>query len=475
MARDRWEVAVHAGDLSVPHIQPRATSNASSLALRVGVVGSRTAVATTGDHSMPKLPMAVKSAGESVGLSAESGAEISWSQFRGPGGQGQSLQRGLPLRWSEQTNVAWKTRIPGEGWSSPVIRNNQIWLTTALKGGKGLHAICVARDTGKIVHDVEVFSLADPGLLHSKNGHASPTPILFDDRVIVHFGGHGTAALSMQGKVEWTTRYHSYHHHGPACSPIVADGILFLSFDGSKGPFWDQQQRPEATIPQFVVGLDPASGREKWKQARDGCHSYSTALVIDVGGKRQIISPGGNRVTAYDPKTGKEIWWVKYSGYSVVPRPVYRNGLVYVCTGYNIAEILAIRPTGKGDVTGSHVAWHSARGAPLTSSPVLVGNDLYFVTDGGVAKCLDAETGKVHWQSRLGGNFSASPIAADGRIYFANESGQTTVIEQGTKFKRLATNHLDGRMLASPAVAGQAIYLRSDKFLYRIEGQQEQK
>lgn len=396
-------------------------------------------------------------------------AAAEWPQFRGPDGQGHAAQTGLPVQWSERKNVAWKTRIPGQGWSSPVIQGNQIWLTSALDAGKSLRAICVDRETGSIAHDVEVFHIDVPGRIHLKNGHASPTPILTGDRVYVHFGAHGTACLTAQGAIQWSTQLPYYHHHGPAASPVLSEGVLFLSCDGFTGPFYDKLQRRDADTPQFIVGLDPQTGQTRWKHARQGRHSYATALAIEVAGKTQIVSPGGDRVTAYDPATGQEIWWVTYTGYSLIPRPVFGNGLVYVCSGYDNANLLAIRPDGQGDVTQSHVAWKATKGISLTPSPLLVGTELYLVSDVGIGRCLDAVTGKLHWMQRLGGNFSASPIAADGRLYFTNESGVTYVVQPGTKFKKLGSNTIEGRTFASPAVAGSAIFLRSEKSLYRIE------
>jgi len=217
------------------------------------------------------------------------------------------------------------------------------------------------------------------------------------------------------------------------------------------------------------VALDRETGDIVWKHSRPGRHSYATSLLIDVDGVSQIISPAADRVTSYDAQTGEPIWWVTYKGYSLIPRPVFGNGLVYICTGYETASLLAIKPSGRGDVTSTHVAWKSNRGIPFTPSPVLVEDELFLVSDAGIASCLDAQSGKLHWKERLGGNFSASPIAADGRIYFLSESGTAIVIRQSTQFEKLAVNDLSGRTFASPAVVGTALIVRSDSSLYRIE------
>jgi outer membrane protein assembly factor BamB len=379
-----------------------------------------------------------------------------WPEFRGPTGQGHSAQVGLPVRWSETENVRWKVAVPGKGWSSPVLKGSQIWLTTAADEGRSLRAVCLDRETGRIVQNVEVLQKNEPGPIHPKNSHASPTPILENDRVYVHFGSHGTACLSTRGEIVWRTTLNYYHRHGPGGSPALVGDLLVVSCDG-----YDSQ---------FIVALDKRTGAERWRRPRpDGRHAYSTPLTIQVNGRTQVISTGGNRVTAYDPSSGEEIWWSRYDGYSLIPRPVFGHDLVFICSGYETPLIYAIRPIGSGDVTETHVAWSLRQGAPHTPSPILVGRELYTVSDAGVAQCLDAATGKVHWRMRLGGGFSASPVFADGKLYFLNEEGVTTVLAPGTQFQKRAVNRIDGRTLASLAVADKALYLRSDAHLYRIE------
>ena len=382
-----------------------------------------------------------------------------WTEFRGPTGQGHSREHGLPLTWSETENVAWKAPIPGRGWSSPVLADDQIWLTTAVDDGRSLRALCLDRDTGRIVRNVEVFQLTDPGPVHQKNSHASPTPILEGDRVYLHFGPHGTACITRSGEIVWKTQELKYYHrHGPGGSPVVYGDLLIVSCDG-----YDIQ---------FVVALDKRTGKIRWKSPRKGYQAYTTPLTIQVQGKDQLISPGAHRAVAYEPLTGKEIWSVRYGeGYSNVPRPVFGHGLVFICSGFEQAILLAVRPDGRGDVTDSHVAWSLKRAVPLTPSPLLVGEELYLVSDNGIASCLDAKTGKAHWQQRLGGNHSASPIFADGRIYFLNEEGESVVLAPGKEFKKLSTNQLDGQTLASMAVSGNAIFIRSASHLYRLQQQ----
>jgi outer membrane protein assembly factor BamB len=388
-----------------------------------------------------------------------------WPQFRGPDGQGHSSARGLPIAWSETRNVAWKTAIPGRGWSSPVVRGDQIWLTTALDEGKSLRAVCIAARTGKLMHDVEVFRPQRPPPVNAKNSYASPTPVIEKDRLWVHFGTHGTACLNTEnGAVLWRNEdLRLDHKEGPGSSPIVCGQFLIVNCDGIDV--------------QYVVALDKGTGRVAWKADRTGANNpnpdfrkaFSTPLAIDVGGRQQIISIGADRAYAYDPLDGRELWWVDIPGFSNVPRPILGNGLVYIATGYLKPQLWAICPDGNGDVSGTHVAWRAKNQAPANPSPVLVGDLLFMVSDQGVATCLDARSGQELGKARLGGNYSASPVAADGRIYFFSEGGEGIVVAADKSLKILARNRLEGRILASPAVVNHGLLVRTETHLYRIE------
>jgi outer membrane protein assembly factor BamB len=381
-----------------------------------------------------------------------------WPQFRGPTGQGHSAERDLPLDWSESRNVSWKTPVPGRGWSSPVVAAGRVWLTTSIKAnGASLRALAYDVETGREAVNVEVFRIRSAELLNPKNSHASPTPIVEGDRVFVHFGAEGTAALSTSGEIVWKTRFPYQSQHGNGGSPVLYGDLLILSCDGSDDA--------------FVVALDKRTGKVRWKTSRrqPWDQAYTTPLVIRVGERDQVVSVGAYRAGAYDPQTGKEIWRVSYGdGFSNVPRPVYGHGLVYIATGFQQPSLMAVRPDGTGDVTKTHVAWTLRRAAPLTPSPLLVDEEIYVVNDGGIASCLDAKTGETYWQQRLGGEYSASPVFADGRIYFLNEEGVATAIAPGRVFRRLATSTLDGGALASMAVSGGSIFIRTDTHLYRI-------
>jgi outer membrane protein assembly factor BamB len=390
-----------------------------------------------------------------------------WPEFRGPDGQGHYAGKGLPLEWSTTKNVAWKQAIPGLGWSSPIVLNGRVYLTSAvpIPGVKdqSLSATCLDAATGKTLWATEVFlqSGAKAPPIHPKNSHASPTPITDGKHLYVHFGHEGTACLDLDGKVVWRQTDLRYRFvHGNGGSPIlVGDKLVYAADGGDK---------------QFIVALDKANGKVVWKTDRkityDRTFSFSTPLLITVNGKQQIISPASGACIAFDPADGKEIWRANYDGYSVIPRPVFGHGMVFISTGFNTPKILAIRVDGQGDVTKTHIAWSLTKGAPHSPSLLLVGDELYGVSDKGLASCLDDRTGKPHWQERVvGANFSASPVYADGKIYFLSEEGVTTVVKAAKTFEQLATNKVGEKTLASFALADQAIFLRTESSLYRIQ------
>lgn len=384
-----------------------------------------------------------------------------WPQFRGPNGQGYSSDTELPLEWNESKNIVWKVPVPGLGWSSPVIADGRVWLTSSLTNGTGASLRLLGYDltSGQELFNTEVFHVDDSNSPNPKNSLASPTPVIdpSGDRIYVHFGAYGTAALTTAGDVLWSTNFPYISQHGNGGSPILYQDLLILSIDG-----YDTA---------YVVAIDTITGKERWRAMRQApvSQAYSTPLVIRVGENDQIVSVAAYRTTAHDPSTGKEIWSVGYrDGFSNVPRPVYGQGMVYLSTGFQTPSLLAVQTDGVGDVTNTHVAWRLNRGAPLTPSPLLVGNELYVINDFGIVTCINATTGDVHWQNRIGGNHSASPVYANGRIYFQSEEGITTVIQSGTNFQILAQNELDGETLASMAVSSGTVVIRTNSHLYRI-------
>ncbi len=395
-------------------------------------------------------------------------SETEWPQFRGPTGQGISAAAKLPVEWNATTHIGWKIEVSGRGWSSPVLSKGKLYLTTAI-GGEGsaeltLHALCIDAASGRTVWDTEIFQ-PEPDTarqMHPKNSPASATPIVAGERLYVHFGHMGTAALDLSGKIVWKQNELKYPPvHGAGGSPALVGDALVFSCDGERDP--------------FVAALDAATGAIRWKTPRNSPakkqFSFSTPLAIDIGGVKEIISPGPGFVGAYDVKDGREIWRVGYGeGYSVVPRPVFAHGLIFVSSSFDSAVFYAIKPGGaSGDVTATNIAWSARKAAPHTASPVVVGDEIYFVSDAGIATCADAKTGEVHWSERLGGGFSASPVAAEGRVYFQNETGVGFVVKAGTKYELLATNDLGERSLASYAVADGTIFIRTEKQLWKVE------
>jgi outer membrane protein assembly factor BamB len=390
-----------------------------------------------------------------------------WPEFRGPTRDGISASTNVPIEWSATENVVWKQPIPGSGWSSPVLVDGKLYLTTATgtaeAGDVSLRVLAVDAQDGRILWDIEAIrpDVEAAKIMHEKNSLASATPIVEGDRIYVHFGHMGTAALDLAGKVLWTQTDVDYlPQHGTGGSPALVDDLLIFNCDGDEDP--------------FIVALDRETGAERWRAARDTdvdrTFSFSTPIVIEVDGVKQIISPGSGMTGAYDSHSGHELWRVTYGeGFSVVPRPVYTDGVLYLCSGFIRANLIAVDPQGaSGDATETNVLWKYDRGVPTTPSVLVVGSEVYLVSDNGVATCLDAKTGEVHWTKRLGGGFSASPVFAEGRIYFTNEDGATYVIKAGKEYELLATNDLGERALASPAVDDGTLYLRTASHLWRI-------
>ncbi|MBL9200152.1 MAG: PQQ-binding-like beta-propeller repeat protein [Opitutaceae bacterium] len=402
----------------------------------------------------------------------------SWPQFRGPTGQGHASAADLPLTWSETDNVKWKTPLPGKAWSSPVVLGDQVWVTDATEDGRDLSAVCLDRATGKIVHQLKLFHVEKPQYADKFNSYGSPTPVIEPGRVYVTFGSPGTACLDTKtGKVLWQrTDFVCNHWRGAGSSPTIWRNLLIMHFDGA-----DQQ---------YVVALDKATGQTVWKTDRsidfqdltpegkpirdgDFRKGFATPLVIEHEGKPVLISTASKATYAYDPATGKELWRIEdrrhHSG-SVTP--VAGHGLVYTTTGLAKGDLLAVKLGGSGVLAESAIAWRATRNVPNRPSPVLVGDLLFMVhQDSGVATCLDAKTGAEIWSERLPvtGHHSVSPTHAEGRLYFFSETGQTAVVAAAREFKVLGTNKLDAGFMASPAVAGQALFVRTKAAVYRIE------
>jgi len=393
-------------------------------------------------------------------------AAESWNQFRGPDGDGQARSKSLAVEWDETKGVSWKTAIHGKGWSSPVVWGDQIWMTSSTTDGKQLFAICVDAQSGSIVHDVTVFRIAEPMFCYPYNSYGSPTPVVDQRCLWVHFGSAGTACLDTStGKVLWSRQdMPCDHFRGPGSSPILFEDLLIVNFDG-----FDLQ---------YVIALDKHSGKTVWKTDRtidygsdngDMKKAYCTPTVIEHRGRRQLISPAAVATIAYNPSTGDELWKVYHGGYNAAARPLYSHGLVFINTEGGL-RLLAVRPDGTGDVTQTHIAWTCGKATPTRPSQLIVKDHLYMVNDVGIVSCLDIETGKATWTHRMGGRHSASPIHADGRIYFFDEAGKSRVIEASPEeFRLLSENQLAAGCMASPAVLDDALIVRTKTHLYRIE------
>ena len=401
-----------------------------------------------------------------TGLAATVLAAENWTQFRGPHGDGSSKATGLPTQWSESEHVRWKTPMHGKAWSSPVVWGSQIWLTTATPDGKKLSVLNVDAESGKVLRDFVVFEIEKPQFCIERNSYASSTPAIEEGRLYAHFGSAGTACIdTTNGKTLWVRQdLLCDHHRGPASSPVLWGDLLYLTFDG-----FDVQ---------YVAALDKKTGKTVWKTDRnidygsdngDTKKAYSTPQIIEVAGQSQLVDPSAGAAIAYDPKTGAELWRVKCGGMNVSARPVFGNGLVYLSTADGGFKMFAAKPDGRGDVTNSHVAWKQSKGIPKYGSPCLVGDLLFLSAENGVLCCLEAATGEVVWQERVGGSFTASPLSAEGRVYFTNEDGDSFVVAATRKYELVGRGKLENGCMASHAVFGSSLIIRTTKNLYRID------
>lgn len=404
--------------------------------------------------------------------SADPAASDSWPRFLGPNGNNVSDAKGLPLEWEDKkgTNIRWKTALPGEGWSSPVIGSGRIYCTTALDGGKSLRALCIGLTDGKLLWDVEVFEVEEPVPKHNRNSYASPTPLLEGDRLYVAFGAMGTACVSTKdGSKIWENRELKWdQQNGAGASVADYEDLILIPCDGADV--------------QFEAALSKKDGKIVWRSERsaipmlkqrpaDMHKAYGTPVVLNVGGEPTSFTTAAQRLYALNPRTGEERWFINYApGFSNVPVPVTDGKNLYISTGFQKPETWAVKlAPAKGDATETHVLWKQKKGGTTESTPIVVGDRLYMVNSGGIASCLKTEDGSIVWQQRIGPDFSATPLAADGRIYFFDTWNKAYVVEPGDTFKLLATNRLESGCMASPVPIGKALIVRTKTHLYRIE------
>ena len=410
---------------------------------------------------------------------SEQTSDIHWPEFRGPNANGiiDGQKRGLPISWSEEKNVTWKTKIEGKAWSSPVIWEDQIWLTNSSANGKSMDAICINKNDGKIAYNLNLFKneTVEP-LGNNVNSYGSPSPVIEEGMVYIHFGSYGTAAINTtNGKESWRrTDLKCRHFRGPGSSPILYKDLLILTMDGIDY--------------QYIIALNKKTGATKWKTERstkwddvepngkirgdgDLRKAYTTPTFTEISGKIIMISPGAKSCFAYDPSTGKELWNITYSGYSNASRTVLYKDNAIINSGYGKPHLISVKidPKAKGDISKSHINWDIFKRVPKRSSPIIVGDQLYMTTDEGILSCLDVKTGESIWSDRIPGHYSASPIYADGYLYFFSEMGDCYVITPGKELNLVSKNKLESGFMASPAISGKAIFARSKTHLYRIE------
>ena len=413
----------------------------------------------------------------SLGLSALSlTAFAEWTEFRGPTQDGIATGK-LPTEWGADKNVTWSKEIHGLGWSTPLVLEGKVWITTATEKGHQMSILCFDEKSGEVLLD-RVFITSDnpESLANNLNTYASPTGVIEAGRAWFSFGSYGTICLDTKTfETIWERRDLTCSHwRGPASSLAKWENTIVLTMEGA-----DQQ---------YFVALDKTTGETLWRRDRatvyndekagipansgDMRKAYSTPVFVPVGDVVQMICNGAKACAAYDVKTGEEIWHVPYETHSPSSRCVYSpsTGMVYINTGLGKAEIWAIRlePAMKGDVSKSHVAWSFFQRTPKRSSPVIM-NGLLFMANDGVLSCVDAKTGKSQWAERAGGEYSASIIASEDRIYCFDEVGLCTVVKAAPSYEVLAENQLEGGFMASPAASDNALILRTKTHLYRVE------
>ena len=405
-----------------------------------------------------------------------------WPRWRGPFDTG--VAKGdAPIEFSETKNVAWKVKVPGRGFSSPVLWGDRIYLTTAIPltaevqpkqqgrgpgGGSGAGVehkfvvLCLSRKDGHVIWERTTRTASPHEGYHFRYGSfASNNPVTDGKRVYAFFGSRGVFVYDLDGKALWQKEFEPMRMRlafGEGTAAVVNGDKLILNFD--------QEQNSHLDV------LDAATGKPLWRVNREEESAWSAPLVVDYKGRKQLITSATKRVRSYDLETGKLIWECGGPGPNVIPAPVVLNDTVYVMSGFRDPNLMAIRLDRTGDLTGTDaIVWQNKRGNSYTPSPVLDDGKLYFVSDNGMLSCLNAKTGEVYYQTRLPKpyNFKASPVAANGRLYLSTEEGDVLVIKMGEKFEVLATNTMaEQSFISTPAIADGELYLRSQDTLFCI-------
>jgi len=391
-------------------------------------------------------------------LVAEGEGQNYWPNWRGPSGQGIVDGTGYPDTWSDTENVLWRATVPGRGHSSPIVWDNQIFLTTAYDDGTKMTLLSYDRSGGALLWEAAV-PFASREHIYDKNSHASATPVTDGELVFASFGQQGLMATDLEGNLVWHAKIEDLdNYHGSAGSPILYKDTVIIY----------QDHRGDS----FVAAFDKQTGEVVWRTERQWMTGWGTPIVIDAGERDELIVSSQSNVYGYDPNTGEELWTVEGNMFEVIPTPAVGHGMVFVSSG-RAGPTMAIRPGGSGDVTDTHVVWSTPKGSPFVPSPIVVGEYLYMINDMmSIVTTYEAKTGKLMYQGRLGRasreGFSASPIAVDGKIFFTNDDGQTFVLEQGPEFNLLHINELNAGTLASPALVDGVWYFRTDSELIAI-------
>ena len=399
--------------------------------------------------------------------------QANWTHFRGSNLNAISESTDSPMAWSETSNIRWKTDLEGKGWSSPVVYDNQIWVTSATEDGKKMNGVCVDFNSGKILYNINLFNPDSIQSKHSINTHATPTPCIEKGFVYIHFGTYGTACVNTEnGAIIWKrTDLNCNHVQGSGASPILYKNMLILHIEG--------------TDVQYLVALDKHTGKTIWKTERPlsvyeplapiGKKAYITPLIVNVKGRDILISNGSAICQAFDPEKGKEIWRIIQGIDSTIAMPIEENGLVYFLPGFvdspegeKYTELIAVNPDGKGDIAKTNIQWRLKTPVLQLLTPVIHNGHIYTVDTQNVLACIDAQTGKVVYSQRMKNKHYASPVIAGGRVYFTSAKGETTILREGKKLEIEAVNQLPGEVFATPAILRDAILLRTDKSLYCI-------
>jgi len=398
-------------------------------------------------------------------------AQDNWTHFRGNQLNAIAPEGQYPISWSSE--FKWKTMVHGQGWSSPIVYDNQIWMTTAAEDGKEMFAVCVDFNSGEIIHDIKIFEPDSIYRKHNTNSYATPTPCIEKGRVYVHFGKYGTACLStIDGSVIWKrVDLNCLHIQGPGSSPVIYKDKLIIHLEGIEQ--------------QSIYALDKMTGEVLWKAERPaavydklepiGKKAYVTPIMVNVNGRDIMISNGSAMCAAYDPMTGEEIWRIIRGVDSTIAMPFDEDGIIYFHTGFEVSkdnkkfvELMAVNPDGKGDIATSNILWKIETPILQLSTPVIKDGLIYNVDTKNIMMCLDAKTGETIWSKRLKGKYNASPIIANGHVYFTSTTGDITVVKEGKTLEVFAESELEGEIWTTPVFLRNSILYRTSEYLYKI-------